>query len=179
MNIEQVMTRYVKTCTIHNTLDDAARIMWDQNCGSVPVVDDDKRVVGMLTDRDICMSAWIQGRPLVELRVAAAMSARIYTCAPTDSIQNAEAMMRNQQVRRLPVVDADGRLLGILSLHDIALALVPDSRKTGDPVTAREVAETLAGVCRPSRGGELSLEAVPPAPDNGSLNPRKTLAGSR
>jgi CBS-domain-containing membrane protein len=179
MNIEQLMIRNVKTCTPDSTLDDAARIMWDQDCGAVPVVDEASRVVGMITDRDICMSAWIQGRPLVELRIANAMSARVYTCKPMDSIGSAEAIMQAQQVRRLPVVGADGRLVGILSLNDIALESARDSRTTNHWVTAREVAETLASVCKPHRTGEVALEPVSTAPANGRLKPRGRLATSR
>jgi CBS domain-containing protein len=182
MNIEQVMTRNVKTCAIHSTLDDAARIMWDRDCGSVPVVDEEQRVVGMITDRDICMSAWSQGRPLVELRVANAMSPRIHTCKPLDSIESAEEIMRKQQVRRLPVIDPDGRLLGILSLTDIAIEAACGAQARNKSITAREVGETLAGVCQSRGKGERALEAVPRSaattPSNNSAKQRANFAAS-
>ena len=77
MRVEQLMTRTVETCEPHDTLVTAARIMWTRDCGCVPVVVPEEgghRVVGMLTDRDVCMAAYLQGRPLSEISVASVMS---------------------------------------------------------------------------------------------------------
>lgn len=68
MKVQDIMTADVETCRLDDTLDRPAAIMWERDCGVVPVVDDESRIVGMLTDRDICMAAYTQGRPLPEIR---------------------------------------------------------------------------------------------------------------
>jgi CBS-domain-containing membrane protein len=68
MNIEQLMTRDVESCHPDDSLDRAAQLMWDNDCGCVPVVDEKQRVHGIITDRDICMSAYTSGQSLKSLR---------------------------------------------------------------------------------------------------------------
>ena len=120
MKVKDLMATDVKFCATHNTLNTAAQNMWDNDIGCVPVVDKDHRVVGMLTDRDVCMAAYIQGVPLMGSLVTSAMSKQVFSCAPDDDIASAEKLMREKQVRRLAVIDAQGRLAGIISLNDIA-----------------------------------------------------------
>jgi CBS-domain-containing membrane protein len=100
----------------------AAQLMWDNDFGSVPVVDGNGRLAGILTDRDACMAGLTQGRALHEISVESAMSRVIYTLAPHDPIQNALAIIHERQVRRVPVVDGRGMLVGILSLADVVCA---------------------------------------------------------
>jgi CBS domain-containing protein len=76
--------------------------MWEDACGSVPVVDEQFKPVGFLTDRDICMAAHTQGAPLHALRVQTAMARRIVSCSPEDDITDAARVMRENGVRRLP-----------------------------------------------------------------------------
>lgn len=128
MKVEDLMTTEVGTCRPYDGVDRSAQVMWEQDCGAVPVVDQDRRVVAMLTDRDICMAAFTQGRALSEIRVSTAMSRSLWSCHPGDDVANAEALMRSQKVRRLPVVDMEGKLVGILSLSDIARAAVKPKR---------------------------------------------------
>jgi CBS domain-containing protein len=120
MKIEQVMTRDVKLCRPEQSLNDAARLMWDHACGCVPVVDEDDRVVGVLTDRDICMAAYTRGLLLTDMTVMSAMSREVFTCRLGDTVDVAEAIMRRHQVRRLPVLAFDDRIVGLVSLSDIA-----------------------------------------------------------
>ncbi len=147
MTVKDIMTRTAYKCRPHDSLQLAAQLMWDHDCGCVPVVDDDDHVVGMLTDRDICMSAYTRDLPLSRLAVADAMAKEVFTCAPDDSLDTAEQLMGRRQVRRLPVV-ADGRLIGVLSLNDLAVVGLgaAGKRRKGAP-TAAEIAETLAMVC--------------------------------
>jgi len=120
--VSEVMSRDVRTCTDEETLDVAARILWESDCGSVPVVHPDrKRVVGMLTDRDICMASYTTGRPLHELQVGSARSRQAWCCPSSATVAEALAMMRHRQVNRLPVVDAEDHLVGLLSLADVAV----------------------------------------------------------
>jgi CBS domain-containing protein len=142
------MTADVGTCRPYDGADKGAKVMWEQDCGAVPVVDQDRRVVAMLTDRDVCMAAFTQGRPLSEIRVSSAMSRNLWTCRPDDDVAEAEAVMRANKVRRLPVVDAEGKLAGILSLSDLARAAVRPkrgkTRKKGIELT--DVGETLGAI---------------------------------
>jgi len=120
MKVEQIMNREVKTCGPKDSLNKAAQIMWDQPCGAVPVVDDQDRLVGFLTDRDICMAAYTQGKALEELRVETAMARKVAFCSADDDLGSAAQLMRQNRTRRLPVVNRDGTLVGLLSLDDLA-----------------------------------------------------------
>jgi CBS domain-containing protein len=124
MKVEDLMTTDVGACRPFDSVDRSARIMWERDCGAVPVVDQEGRVVAMLTDRDICMAALTQGRPLEEIHVSSAMSRRLWSCRPQDDVKEAEKVMRTHQVRRLPVIDADGKLVGVLSISDLARVAV-------------------------------------------------------
>jgi CBS domain-containing protein len=157
MKIETLMTRPVRACAPTDTLDTAAHLMWEGDCGIVPVVDADGRPVGVLTDRDVCMSALFNGAPLGELPVGRAMSRELVCVSTSDSIHDALDRMRERRVRRLPVVDGEGRLVGLLSLADMAGLW---SRPEGDDareLRADDLARTLAGVCH---GAQPEPDAV-------------------
>ncbi len=98
----------------------AAQIMWENDCGVVPVVDGDGRVAAMITDRDICMAAYMQGKPLTEMPVTVAASRDVVSVRDRDDLSSAEHLMQQHQIRRVPVVDANGLLCGMLSMADIA-----------------------------------------------------------
>jgi CBS domain-containing protein len=152
MKVRDLMTTGVASVKGDETLSDAARLMWDCDCGSVPVMDGSV-VVGMLTDRDICMAAWSKNQPPNAIRVAEAMSRELYHCAADDSISFAEDLMQARQVRRLPVLDAEQRLVGILSLADIVRQSRPPAlRGNGNgrvELSPNDVAVTLATICEP------------------------------
>ncbi len=120
MKVEQIMNRRVKVCRPQDSLNKAAQIMWNEPCGAVPVVDDQCKPVGFLTDRDICMAAYTQGKPLEELRVETAMARKVVSCVAEDDLGSAAGLMRQNRTRRLPVIDQDGALVGLLSLDDLA-----------------------------------------------------------
>lgn len=162
MQVEELMNRHVLTCRTDHPLDCAARIMWEQDCGIVPVVDDLGRVIGVLTDRDICMAAYTQGRRIQEIKAFSVMSKRVHTCNASDSIERAEQIMREHRLRRLPVTDAAGRLVGLLSLSDIArhLHLIGTTATRGlDP---QGVSLTLEAVSQPHQHASgASAQRVP------------------
>ncbi len=112
------MTRQVTTCRPTNNLSRAAQLMWERRCGCLPVVDDDGRPVGILTDRDVCMGAYTQGRRLNSIDVATAMVSPVRTCQASTRVEDAEALMMANGIRRVVVVGEDGRLTGLLSLDD-------------------------------------------------------------
>ena len=148
MLVRNLMTQNPRSCHVSDHLDAPARVMWETDCGAVPVVDDSQRVVGIVTDRDICMAAYTRGQPLHAIPVEATMSRDVMACAGDDEVDFAERAMRERRVRRLPVVDKDWRLVGILSLNDLAREAVHDNGHTGTPRSA-DVTRTLAAICEP------------------------------
>jgi len=151
MQIRQLMNQPPVTCRPTDSLNLAAGLMWDHDCGALPVVDDAERVVGVITDRDICMAAYTQGSPIHAVPVANVMSKDVYTIGPSDSIENAETIMRARQVRRLPVVDGEGHALGMLTLSDLVQESTREVGRRKREITDAEVATTLAAVCAPRR----------------------------
>lgn len=164
MKIRDVMTRDVRTCRPTDTLDVPAGTMWEADCGVVPVVDDRRRVVGMVTDRDVCMAAYTQGKALGAIPVASAMSKTLEACSADDDLAVAERRMQTAKVRRLPVLDAQGRLAGIVSLGDLARRAAVKGKGKG--VSADEVAATLGAIC----------VAREPAPAGGDARGTRLLA---
>jgi CBS domain-containing protein len=148
MIVERIMTRQVATCAPDDTLSRAAELMSEHDCGCLPVLDGESRVVGILTDRDICMTANERGEPLASISVRDAMSTHVRSCKSSDEIAEAELRMRTFRVRRMPVID-DGRLVGLVSLDDVALAAERGQGKPGFP-SAAEVVHTLAAMCEPT-----------------------------
>lgn len=148
MNVEQIMRHAVRTCQPEDSLDTAAHAMWEADCGALPVIDGHGAPVAMITDRDICMAAHFQGAPLHVLRVRDAMSRTVYCCKPTDSVSAAESLMRENQIRRLPVVNDRNHVIGILSLNDIALEALAEAHASRKEITLKEVGETLSAICR-------------------------------
>jgi CBS-domain-containing membrane protein len=120
MEVQQIMSRDVKVCHTYDSLNKAAQVMWEEPCGAVPVVDEERKPVGFLTDRDVCMAAYTQGRLLADLSVEGAMSRKVVYCRADDDLRTAATLMREHRARRLPVIDRDGKLTGLLSLDDLA-----------------------------------------------------------
>ena len=136
------------TCPAHavhtgDSLNDAARIMWERDVGGVPVVNEEGRPVGIVTDRDLAMSAYLNGRCLSEIPVDVAMSRDVRSVRADDPLHRASDVMSRRRVRRTPVVDDTGTLVGMLSLGDLACA--SGSSKT-DSVDENDVARTLRSV---------------------------------
>jgi CBS domain-containing protein len=148
MKIEQLMTRPVQTCRPQDMTNRAAQIMWEADVGCVPVVDADDRVVGMITDRDIAMAAYTQGQALEAISVESAMAKQVYTCSPGDDIASAAECMQRVRVRRLPVVDSAAKLVGIVSMNDIALQAAQQKSVRKPEVKLDVVALTLAEICQ-------------------------------
>lgn len=144
------MTNDVATCRPDDSVRVAAKLMWERDCGCVPVVDGERRVEGMITDRDICMAAYFQGKALDDIPVRRVMSGEAFCCHAGDSAGDAESLMQRKRVRRLPVIDDEGHLEGILSLNDLALQAMKG--KSAAPagkngrVSLEEVGATLKAV---------------------------------
>ena len=159
MKVERLMKTDVNACRPDDTGNCAARIMWERDCGFVPIVDENERVLAVVTDRDLCMAAYTQGKPLQEISLHSVMSKEIFSCRPDEDLSQAEILMRKRQVRRLPVTDAEGRLKGILSLSDITREAAKEAKSHPRKVEVSysEVAETLADINIPRTGRQASL----------------------
>ena len=155
--VHDVMRVRVHTCYPGDSLHHAAQIMWEKDCGCLVVVDDARVVVAMITDRDICMAALTQGVPLGESSVSSAMSRKLSVCSPDDPLSAVEALMREAQIRRVPVADANGVLVGLISLADIARYLRPRSQQA--PGSVAQLLDTLAAITEP----RPRPSAAPPA----------------
>jgi CBS domain-containing protein len=121
LRVRTIMSENVHGCLQEDSLHRAAQILWDNDCGAVPVTDAEGHLRGMLTDRDICMAAYTKGLPLQDIRVHEVMSQPAQSCSPEDTLERAIALMADGQVRRLPIVDEAQRLVGMVSLADVAL----------------------------------------------------------
>lgn len=119
--------------------------MWKGDCGILPVVTDSGKVVGMITDRDICMAAATKHRDPANIRVKEVTSGKVYGCSPDTDIHEALKIMREKQVRRLPILDAQTKTLaGILSMNDVALKAQGGARAE---LSAEDVETTMRGIC--------------------------------
>jgi CBS domain-containing protein len=147
MKVGELMTRDVRTCLAEDNLNRAAQLMWEGDCGIIPVLGADGGLVGVITDRDICMAAYTKGRPLASLRVQDAMAREVSFCSPDSTLETAMSLMREMRIHRLPVVDAQGQLAGILSLNDLALEARKEAKGGGRQIKSVDVAETLGVLC--------------------------------
>ena len=147
MNAEDLMTGCVWTCRPMDSVNRAAQLMWEHGCGAIPIIDEVGIPIAIVTDRDVCMAAYTQGKPLSEIPIATAMSKTLFFCRMGDSIATVEALMRDHRVRRLPVIDPYHRLVGIVSLDDLATRghWARDARREerGDMA----IASTLTAIC--------------------------------
>jgi CBS domain-containing protein len=152
MRVEQLMNQPVITCDETDSLNEAAKLMWDHDIGALAVVDGERRLVGIITDRDICMAAYTQGRRLVSIAVGRIMASRVVSCRPEEPVAEAERRMAQAKIRRIPVIDDGGRPIGMLTLSDIAQAVAKGASEQGG---ARRVLEAIASVTTP-RDQELA-----------------------
>ena len=140
MRVQDVMRKPVSYCHAGTDAAAAAEIMWSQNCGCLPIVEDGSRVIGMVTDRDLFIALGTQNRKPAEMQVGEVMSKDISLCSPEDDVRTALRMMAQKQAHRLPVVDKNGDLRGILSIDDV----VVKARHEG---LANDVIDTLTNIC--------------------------------
>jgi len=140
-SVRSLMTTHVRTCGCDDSLNHAAHLMWNNDCGLIPVLSFD-RVVGVVTDRDICMATYTQGKAPGELRVDSAMSKEVISCLPDDSLGSALANMGDKRVRRLPVITAEGKLIGILTSADV----LRWARSLTNPAVDAALVDALAAI---------------------------------
>jgi CBS domain-containing protein len=162
MKVSELMTADVRTCSVRDSINRAAQLMWEADVGCVPVVDG-TRVAGMITDRDVCMATYTKGRPPAAIPVASVMTRDVVSCKPGDTITDAANLMRTHRIRRLPVIDAAGALAGILSLNDLARLAASAAGQPARRLRDDELVQTLAAICAPRRAAALVGAPPPPA----------------
>jgi CBS domain-containing protein len=141
MKVQNIMTTGVQTCGPDTSLPQAVRLMRETRCGFLPVVDWRGSVIGVVTDRDICMALVNSARKPINISVREVMENTVHACAPDDDVQTALGTMKHFRIRRLPVVDVRGTLQGVLSFDDVVLrALSPDAPSSAEIVASlREI----------------------------------------
>lgn len=121
MQIIEVMTRQVQTCQSSDPVDKAAKIMAQNNVGSVPITDEAGRLTGIMTDRDIVLRGVAEGKDMKMTTCGELMTGEVKCCEPHTDVHEAANMLAQHQIRRLPVVDNQGRLVGICAIGDLAV----------------------------------------------------------
>lgn len=134
MTVKDAMTQPVQCCAPDTNLAAAAAMMWNWDCGALPVLEDD-HLAGIITDRDICIALGTRDLPAHDLKVRDVETNNPLTCSTQDSLHHALELMKRAHARRLPVVDSSARLVGIITLSDIALR--------GEKATHGEVVATI------------------------------------
>jgi CBS domain-containing protein len=160
MKVHEVMTGDVESCDPGTDLAAAAMIMWRRNCGVVPIVErGTNQALGVITDRDICMALATRHRRACDISVGEVFAGTLHACRPDDDIQLALEIMRTRQVRRVPIVDADGRLLGILSLNDLMLRGQTPAPGRRAKIADDDLLDVMRAICEPA-----AAEAAPARP---------------
>jgi len=146
MKVQDIITSDVQYCGPDTNLAAAAKMMWDSDCGALPVLNVEGHVMGMITDRDICMAAATKNKPASDITVWETISGKVHTCQPSDDVHTALDIMKREKVRRLPVVDEDGVLQGIVAMNDFVL-LAADAKGAKAPaVSYEDVVRTMKAI---------------------------------
>ena len=146
MKVRDIMTKAPASCGMETNLCAATELLWNRDCGILPVVNNEQRVVGVVTDRDICIAVGTRNRLPSEMTVGEVASGNVFACRTDDDVHTALATMAQGKVRRLPVIDADGKLEGLLSMDDIIQHSASGKEARPDSVTYHEVVVTLKNI---------------------------------
>ena len=170
MQVSEIMSRNVVTCRPHDQGAHAARLMWEHDCGVLPVVDEEERVIGVVTDRDVCMGAYTTGARLEELPVSRSMACNVVSCRPGDRLDEVLDTMARARVRRVPVVDEQHRIVGLLSLNDVLCRIprIADARARG--AITETTLQTLEHICRHR---EPTTEVAPDESTSAATSPAR------
>jgi CBS domain-containing protein len=137
--LKEIMTKGPVTVRPDDSVQKAAKLMKESHVGPIPVLDQESKLIGMVTDRDLAIKVVAEGRS-ADTKVSDVMSRNLFTCGPDDNVKEASTLMETHQVRRIPIVDDQGHLLGIVAQADLAT-------RTGKP---EQVAKTVENISKPS-----------------------------
>jgi CBS domain-containing protein len=147
MKVRELMTKNVACCRADTNLARAGELMWENDCGVLPVVDEAGKVTGILTDRDICIALTTRDGQSSKIAAADVAISKCVMCEADDDIHSALKTMRREKVRRLPVVNRAGALEGILSLNDVVLRAEKGDGRMHPELTYDDVVHTFQGIC--------------------------------
>jgi CBS domain-containing protein len=146
MKVLEVMMGTPYHCSPETNLGAATELMWTGNCGFLPVVGGDGKVIGVITDRDICVALGTRNKPAGEVTVAEVMSHQVYSCSAEDDVHAALKIMREARVRRLPALAKDGTLLGVISMDDVLVRAEPPGLGRAVELSSDEVVKTFQAI---------------------------------
>lgn len=146
MKVKDVMTPDAQAIWLTESLVDAAQMMWDNDCGILPVIKDGRKVIGLVTDRDICMAVAMRDTHPSSISVEEVMTGKVYSVKAEDDIKQALQVMQEHKVRRLPVVNTEGELDGILSLNDVVLNAKASEGPNGR-IRYSDIVKTYQAIC--------------------------------
>jgi len=149
MKVSDVMVATPARCSPETNAGAAVEMLWNYNCGILPIVDAQQKVMGVITDRDLCIALGTRNKLPGEITVGEIVSPKLFYCKPEEDIRTALATMAEAQVRRLPVVDDQGRLQGVLSMDDVVLHATAKGIGKGPALSADDVVATLKKLYRP------------------------------
>lgn len=137
MKVKECMCNEVTCITPDSTVQECAKIMCNKHIGCIPVCDGSNQVVGLVTDRDIILRSVACDKDVKQTPISDIMSCKVCCCGPDMEIEEAEKLMGEQQIRRIPVVD-NGKIVGILTLGDLA---------ANQNVDEEGLCETVENIC--------------------------------
>lgn len=149
MKVQDVMMGTPVFCAPDTNLGAAVELLWNRNCGILPIVDAQQKVTGVVTDRDLCVALGTRNRLPGDIKVGEVASGNIYSCKPEDDIHAALDTMAKQKVRRLVVVNKQGTLQGILSIDDVVRHAEAGGLGRPTELSHGQIVETLQKVCSP------------------------------
>ena len=147
MKVKEVMAPHAKAIWLTESLTDAAQLMWENDCGVLPIIKDGRKVIGMITDRDICMAMAIRDAKPSTVSVEEVMTGQVYAVKAEDELDTALKAMQEHKIRRLPVINDEGELEGILSMNDVILHAGASDEQTGGSVSYGDVVKTYQAIC--------------------------------
>ena len=159
MRARDIMTRDPFCLRREDTARLAAQVMRDRDCGVIPIVDDSRRVVGIITDRDLAIRAIAVGKS-ADTRLSELMTQNVHCCSADDDLRDVERKMAELQVRRICIVDAGGRCMGIIAQADIARAAHDNAVSEQEVALVVEQISEPGNRVRPKAGGDISTEAT-------------------
>ncbi len=160
MKVRDAMMRTPAYCSSETNLGAAVEILWNRNCGILPVVDSKQRVIGLVTDRDLCVALGTRNRLPGEITVGEVATGKVYSCRAEDDIRTAMETMARRQVRRLPVVNQDGVLEGILSMDNVILHAKTEAPGRPSELGDADIVLTLKRIYSPQLPEVVTTRAV-------------------
>jgi CBS domain-containing protein len=146
MKVQEIMTSDAQCCGPDTNLAAAAKMMWDSDCGALPVLNVQGQVMSMITDRDICMAAATKNRLASDITVWETVSGKAHTCLLSDDVHTALDIMKRERVRRLPVVDEDGVLQGIVAMNDFVLLAGEEKGGRAPALSYEDIVRTIKAI---------------------------------